>query len=140
MENVTHIRVTNKNDFPITDYFDGIARTFETGKALTIPLDAATLFFGFPVVMDEGGNASIQIAVNHDHIKRRYGWSNVEKLKDENMVDAVMRVNTAAQKYCDNIALEPVSMIMQEVVHARAEELPPPRAEERSTLKLSVPK
>lgn len=128
MENVTHIRVTNKNDFPITDLYDGIARTFEPGKAVTVPLETATLFFGFPIVMDEGGNAHIQIAVNHDHIKRRYGWSNVERLKDESMVDAVNRTNTAAQKCCDNILLEPVSMVMQEVVHNKpAEELPPPR-------------
>ena len=42
------IRVTNKNDFPITDMYDGVPYLFAPNKPISIPVAAASHFFAWP--------------------------------------------------------------------------------------------
>lgn len=124
--NFTHIRVTNHNTDTIDDRYDGILYLFEPEKAKLVPIVAAALMFGFPV--DDDGNVQVGNPPTPDweHVKRRWGWNTVQRRKDEEMHDAVMRTNALAATRCKAIELEAVTMALREV-RADAEQLPAPR-------------
>ena len=67
--NVTHARITNLNDFTIEDRHDGVPYKFEPKKTITVPLEAAALFFGMPV--DQDGSVTFTV----DHGRRERGPS-----------------------------------------------------------------
>lgn len=136
MNQPTHIRVTNNNDFTIDDRFDGILYEFETGKAKLVPIYAAALFFGLSV--DDDGNVT-SAAPNWDYVQRRWGWNAVTRRKDEEMADAVNRTNTTARERCAKITLEPVVMALREVQAQQEQaELPPPREPRKTRAKMTV--
>lgn len=127
--NVTHIRVTNSNDFAIPERFDGIHYTFEPGVARLLPLDAAALIFGLPI--DDNGNLEIDDngIANPDwtYVQRRWGWNTVSRRKDEEMAEAVQRSLDDAAMKCSKLKLEAVSMALREVPMKADEALPAPR-------------
>jgi hypothetical protein len=139
MNQPTHIRVMNGNDFLIDDRFDGILYEFLPGdqKGKLVPIMAASLFFGF--ALDENGNVSeAGCAPNWDYVQRRWGWNCVTRRKDEEMADAVIRTNTTAKERCAKIKLEPVVMALREVQAEESGELPPPREPRKARAKMSV--
>ena len=120
----THARVTNGNDFPIEDRYDGIPVTFEPGVPKVVGLEAAALFFGFPV--DDEGN--VTFAVDWGYFARRHGWTNMVPRKDEPLNDMFQRITASSAEKCSKVKVEPVAYTLREVVQGE-EELPPPRAE-----------
>lgn len=127
--NATHLRIHNANDFPIDDRHDGVPYVFHPGKDRLIPVLAGALIFGWRV--DDNGNVDIPVnaegnaEADWEHVKRRWGWNNVFRLKDEEMHDAVMRSNKLAADRCALIRIEPVMMALREVPGGT--ELPAPR-------------
>ena len=127
----THVRVTNSNDFNIDDRFDGAYYLFATGKERLVPIHAAALFFGFPVdgdgrvtlTVDEDGTAQ----ADWEHVKRRYGWNNIIRLKDEDLGQAVQRAKEAAAVWVTKIRIEPIMMAMTIVPAGTSGDLPAPR-------------
>src|SRR6266404_2061188 len=115
----THVRVTNGNDFPIDDRFDGVPYIFEPGKERMVPIHAAALFFGLPT--DDDGVVHITlrddetIEGNGEHVKRRWGWNNITRLKDEDLGEAVERAKVKADARWAKIRLVPVMMALREV-------------------------
>ena len=120
--NVTHCRVTNHNEFPIDDRYDGIPYVFKPGIALTIPLDAAAAIFGMPV--DDDG--IVTFAADTAYMARRWGWNVLEKRDEKELTSVAMErlVRETAHKIA-NIKVEQVSYILREV--STEEGLPPPR-------------
>ena len=64
---ILHVRVLNRNDFPLHDMYDSVPYTFAPGVAVSIPVDAAAHIFGWyedgdPVVMRR-------------YCQRRFGWN-----------------------------------------------------------------
>lgn len=89
-----YIKVTNGNDFPISDRYDGVPYDFEPKKPLNIPADAAYHIFG-----------ARQGASDEDmfrHFTKRAGWNVPDKVKQ-------------AQAWFKKIKLEPVFMKRVEV-------------------------
>lgn len=68
------VRIVNNNEFTIADMFDGVPFTFEPGKAITIPPDAANHIFGWrPVAENETESAR-----NNEmliYCQKRHGWN-----------------------------------------------------------------
>lgn len=123
MTAATHARVTNLNDFPLEDRYDGVPLIFEPDVPKVISLEAAALFFGFPV--DDEGN--VTFAVDHGYLARRWGWNVLERQDDkESLRVATERMLRQAAERCGKVKVEPVSYTLREVVQGE-EELPPPR-------------
>lgn len=122
--NVTHARITNLNDFTIEDRHDGVPYKFEPKKTITVPLEAAALFFGMPVDQD----GSVTFTVDHGHLARRWGWNVLERRDEKELTSVAMErlVRQTAQK-CANIKVEPVVYVLHEVAAVDGT-LPPPRA------------
>jgi hypothetical protein len=60
------VKVCNRNDFAISDMFDGVPYLFEPNKPLSIPIDAASHFFAWP--SDDPQLVRLWIA-------KRLGWN-----------------------------------------------------------------
>jgi len=129
---ITHVRVTNNNDFTISDRFDGDPYIFLPGKSTLLPVAAAATIFGFMGGETTSG-VEFQITPDWAHVQRRYGWNILQQRKDEDIVEAVARMTANAKKWCDNITLEPVTMALREV-KPTDEELPPPREVQQEVL------
>jgi len=86
---VMQVRVTNHNDFPIRDMFDGIPYVIDAGRTEAIPSDAAHHIFGFFPGVDPRAMAL--------HIQKRFGWNTPDMVK-----------NGAGEKYLSKIKIEPV--------------------------------
>ncbi len=142
----THVRVTNGNDFPIDDRFDGVPYVFEPGKERMIPVLAAALFFGLPV--DDNGVVDIEVGEdgsivgNGEHVKRRWGWNNINRMKDEDLGEAVERAKAKAALQWSKIRLVPVLMALREVPAGAVGDLPEPRASasEGETVEMAPPR
>lgn len=74
------IKVTSLNDFdpPMEDRFDGVPYVFDKGRAVPVPLEAAILFFGFPVDPQTG---EVDPTPDRAYVCRRYGWNTPDHLK-----------------------------------------------------------
>jgi hypothetical protein len=64
---VMHVKVINRNDFVITDRFDGVPYTFHKDSHLAIPADAAHHIFGWHPEVDP--------AEMKRHTQKRFGWN-----------------------------------------------------------------
>lgn len=91
-----NLKVTNKNEFTISDRFDGVPFEFEPNKPLVIPGDAALHMLGWQPDCD--------MRMVELHVQRRWGWNTAEMVKDG-----------TARKYFLNIELRPVTYRMVEV-------------------------
>lgn len=64
---IMNVKIVNRNDFPISDRFDGVPYVFETNHPVSVPIDAANHIFGwFPGVEKE---------VVRRHCQKRFGWN-----------------------------------------------------------------
>ncbi len=77
------VRVVNNNDFTIADRFDGIPFTFESGKAQTIPPDAANHIFGWRPLDDDEEPAKLAADMLL-YCQKRHGWNTVEVVRAGN--------------------------------------------------------
>jgi len=77
------VRVTNKNEFVIRDRFDGVPFTFEPGKSVTIPPDAANHIFGW---RHHGDDEAPEHATNDMlvYCQKRHGWNTPDIIKSGN--------------------------------------------------------
>ncbi len=62
---IMQLEVTNLNDFPIEDFFDGIPIQFPVAETVTVGADVALHCFGYP---GEEKDRAL-------HMAKRYGWS-----------------------------------------------------------------
>ena len=119
---ITNARVTNRNEFPIDDRYDGIPYLFAPNKPVVIPLDAAAAIFGMPVDSD----GVVDFAPDPAYMARRWGWNVLEKREEKELTSVAMeRLTRETAAKIANISVEAVSHALREV---RVEEgLPPPR-------------
>lgn len=78
---MTHlIKVTNNNDFEITDHFNGIAYVFTPEEPVNVPLDAMRHMFGVDFPADEETLKSVAFRDEVlSCVSRRWGWSSHEQ-------------------------------------------------------------
>ena len=122
---ITHARITNNNDFPIHDRYDGVPIILEPGVPVRVSVAAAVLFFDMPVDFD--GNVTWRVDANSwATFSRRQGWTNLEPEKGETINLTFQRVTKQASEWCSKIKVEPVSMVLREVTEEE-QLLAPPR-------------
>lgn len=64
---IMNVKIVNRNDFPISDRFDGVPYVFESNHPVSVPIDAANHIFGwFPGVDPE---------IVKRHVQKRFGWN-----------------------------------------------------------------
>jgi hypothetical protein len=86
---VMNVKVVNRNDFMITDMFDGVPYTFEPGKAMSVPIDAANHIFGW--------YPGVPPADLKRHVQKRMGWNTPE-----------MEKNGQHNKFFSNLEITPI--------------------------------
>jgi len=101
----THLKVTNNNSFPLEDMFDGVPYTFEPGKPLTIPPDAAFHIFAW--------QPGVDMKVVEKHICKRWGWNTPDMQKGD------------AEFFFKSLAFKPITFKMVEVVEKEEVETEP---------------
>lgn len=89
---ITHVRVINRNTFPIEDKFNSEEFVFEPGKRLVIPYVVAQHIFGLGLPPKE----------QLQHCQKRFGWNTPATMD-------------AARMHFDNISIAPVYMRLVEV-------------------------
>jgi hypothetical protein len=104
-EFVGHIRITNHNDFELSDHYDGRLYTFYPSKPITVPVDVARHIFGFGLSEEAQKN----------YVMRRMGWNTVEMAKDAKNI-----------KFWKNLDIRPVLFRMVEV-NEQGDELEKPQ-------------
>jgi hypothetical protein len=77
------VRVVNSNDFTIADRFDGVPYTFETGKAQTLPPDAANHIFGWRPLGEDERQSELD-AEMLVYCQKRHGWNTPEVIRADN--------------------------------------------------------
>lgn len=70
------IRITNTNNFPIEERFDGILYDFKPGVAVNMPYHAASHVFGIDF------SQGIDRERIFTHIQKRWGWNRTTELKE----------------------------------------------------------
>lgn len=104
---ITQLEVINRNNFAITDMFDGVPISFPPfagdpnaippippGQVITVTTSMAMHFFGFP-----GDPADMAT-----HMARRYGWAGRDYIRPEGLNNALPRYAVLA----GNIEIRPV--------------------------------
>lgn len=107
------IEVTNKNDFTITDSYDGQEYIMEPNEVCTLPFHVAAHFFGLLTPEDVGNRAHVDA-----YMGRRWGWNRPDLGKAE------------AKKRASNIKIETAVFEMRKVARDH-NDLAPPRVDER---------
>lgn len=64
---ILHVRVMNRNDFPINDMYDSVPYVFEPNLPISIPVDAAAHIFGWYEGVDP--------QQMRRYCQRRFGWN-----------------------------------------------------------------
>lgn len=116
---MTHqIKVTNKNDFEIIDYFDGIAFNFQPNKPINVPYEAACHIFGvdFPADAEMCQTSEFRNKVFHS-LQKRWGWNSVDEKKVEK-----------SKKLFSNLFFVPIVFTLVESTAKAEDEIPEPRA------------
>jgi hypothetical protein len=114
---MTHlIKVTNKNDYEIVDYFDGIPYVFATDKPVNVPIEAMRHIFGMEYPADEDVLKSHSFREEAFHaVSKRWGW-NAHDLK----------TTAENRKKFNNILFTPIVLQQVELV-AKTPEIAEPR-------------
>jgi hypothetical protein len=99
---ITHVRVINRNEFPIEDRYDSELFTFEPNQRVTIPRPVASHIFGLDIV-----NPQERVW----YCAKRFGW-NLPGMQKE----ALERFN--------NISIVPVFLKLVEITPEPAEAEP----------------
>ena len=126
MQPGTRVRVTNHNEFTISDRYDGVPEVFEPGKPRDMDLEAAAHILGF--ALDENG---VVVGYEPDmaYICRRWGWNlptfGLPKSPEGKQVIDAERAMENARKAFENLTIELVRYNVVEVVGS--EQLPPAR-------------
>lgn len=77
-----HIKVTNKNEFPIEDRFDGIPYVIPAMGHCNIPYEAACHIFGVAFRAEQGHNLPADFRERmFRYVQRRWGWNRKEVLE-----------------------------------------------------------
>lgn len=119
---MTHlIKVTNRGDIEIIEYFHGDAYKFLPDRPVNVPLEAMRHIFGvdFPADEEMLNSASFRDQV-FASVSRRWGWGSHDK-----KLEAVNR------KKLNDLKFTPVIMKMVELI-AQEETLDEPREEKKS--------
>jgi hypothetical protein len=81
---IMNVKIVNRNDFNISDRFDGVPYVFESNRPISLPIDAANHIFGwFP--------GADPVAVRR-HMQKRFGWNTPDMVREgqnERFVDAI---------------------------------------------------
>lgn len=122
-----NVFVTNNNPWSFADYYDGIPIEFPSGKRVSVELEAAAHFFGFPV--DEDGRVTA-VEPDKSYIFRRYGW-NTPSFRIEPSPEGRIVLNPAkamqnAETAFKNLVIETVEYQLVEK-NRRDDRLPAPR-------------
>jgi hypothetical protein len=105
------LKVTNHNEFTITDMFDGVPYVFESGKSISVPSDAALHILGW--------YPGVDMLVVKNHVQKRWGWNTPELVNSK-----------AHDKYFAALTFKPITYkiveVPEEVSEAEGDELPNP--------------
>ena len=103
---VMNVKIVNRNDFPISDRFDGVPYVFEQNRAVAIPIDAANHIFGWYPEVD--------MAIVKRHVQKRMGWNTPDMDKDGR-----------AERFWQNLDITPILYRMVPVEAEPANAKPP---------------
>lgn len=102
-----NVKVINRNDFPITDRFDGVPYVFPPNTPVSIPIDAAHHIFGW--------HQGVDMMLVQRHVQKRLGWNTPDMEKDGR-----------ASRFFENLEIAPILYRMVEVeVDAEGEVVSP---------------
>jgi hypothetical protein len=90
-----HVKITNHNDFVISDRYDNVEFAFEPHKSITIPAEAANHIFGW--------RDGISKEDMFKHFQKRSGWNTPEYS------------NGKGQKFWDKIDINKVVFRLVEI-------------------------
>ncbi|MDE2098052.1 MAG: hypothetical protein KGL39_12435 [Patescibacteria group bacterium] len=78
-EQVSQVKIINKNDFTLIDHFDGVKFTFPPKKPVRVPVQVAAHIFGFrawpKVPSDDPDDPESQVAQAIKYCAMRHGWN-----------------------------------------------------------------
>lgn len=116
MQPGTRVRVTNHNDFTISDRYDGVPEVFEPGKPKELDPEAAAHIFGFPI--DEQG-VVLGYEASQAYVCRRWGWNTPnfgipKSPEGKQVLNAELAMENAAAAF-KNIEIEVVHYNLVEV-------------------------
>ncbi len=125
------IKVTNHNDFTISEMYDGIPYVFAKDKPINVPLEAMAHIFGaeFPADQETLDSEEFKDQV-FKFVSKRFGW-NVHQIFDNATNRWRMSGNVMAEnrEKFDNIEFLPVIFKMVEV--KAEEQLPASRVKSK---------
>lgn len=106
-QNLSMVRVTNRNGFVMSDRFDGVFFAFRPNKPETITHQAAMHFFGWP-----GEPQEMKV-----HTMKRFGWNRPDYTgmdKNKSIDEMTLDGKTLADRYWDNLKFEEVKYAIVE--------------------------
>lgn len=86
---ILHVRVINRNDFPLHDMYDSVPYNFLPGQPISIPVDAAAHIFGWWEGVDP--------AQQRRYVQRRFGWNT-----------PAMQTSGQHDKFFENLDIKPM--------------------------------
>jgi hypothetical protein len=101
---IVNLKLTNNNEFVISDRHDGVPYEFAPGVAQSIPSDAALHMLGW--------YPGVDMMVVRQHVQKRWGWNTPELVKDKKH-----------DEYFGKLAFKPVTY---RIVEVPAEEIEMP--------------
>ena len=94
---ITKLRITNKNDFTITDSYNSVKFVFKPGTHVDVLPEVAAHIFGFKPYPEAGDDPEALYEAMLRYCSMRHGWNN-SKFQDSG----------EDRKRFDNIVIEPV--------------------------------
>lgn len=94
-EDVVHItvnlKITNNNDFVISDRYDAVPYEFKPGESTAVHADAALHIFGwFP---------GVDMAAVEKHVQKRWGWNRPELMMSGEAAERFKKLTFKAVSY-----------------------------------------
>lgn len=103
---VMKVKVINRNEWTISDMFDGVPYDFPSNVAISIPIDAAYHIFGWHPEVDRKAMRA--------YCQKRFGWNT-----------PAMQQGSKGDLFFDRLTIEPIYYRMIEVPAEQAQETAP---------------
>lgn len=133
---VMQVRVTNLNDFPLTDMFDGVEYEVPAMGALSMPVDAAYHIFGWhPPVTDANGVVhQCDDVVRKNHCYKRFGWNTPSMMGKAHIFYQNLKIQPIIYRMVVEEEQPPEEDIAPQTQAMQGPVAPPARAPKRNSL------